>query len=117
MFGLGWAEIVVIVIVAVVFIRPEDLPTFFRKAGQLYAKAKDAYAEVIAVKDDFLREMDVAAMIEDSEPKAVAANAAPSAAESVQAAGEVVSSSLSDSNSPPQPAIPADDASTSTARA
>jgi len=67
MFGIGFSEVALIALIVIVFIKPEDLPTFFRKLGRLYAQAKNAYKEVTAVKDEFLREMDVAAAIQDAE--------------------------------------------------
>ncbi|PKL09478.1 MAG: hypothetical protein CVV51_03590 [Spirochaetae bacterium HGW-Spirochaetae-7] len=59
MFGIGLSEILVLFLVAVVFIRPEDLPAFFRKMGKLYAEAKKTYDDVVAMKDDFIREIDM----------------------------------------------------------
>ncbi len=59
MFGIGFSEVILLALVAVVLIKPDDLPGFFRKAGKFYGKVKAAYKEVIAVKDDFLREMEV----------------------------------------------------------
>ena len=67
MFGIGFSEVALIALIVIVFIKPEDLPAFFRKLGRLYAQAKNAYKEVTAVKDEFLREMDVAAAIQDAE--------------------------------------------------
>jgi sec-independent protein translocase protein TatB len=67
MFGIGASEIVVIALVVLIFIRPDDLPLFFRSLGRLYAQAKKAYNEVAAIKDDFLREMEVTAAIQDAE--------------------------------------------------
>jgi Sec-independent protein translocase protein TatA len=66
MFGIGFSEIAVIALVVLIFIRPDDLPAFFRKAGRLYAQAKKAYDEVAAIKDDFIREMDIAAAVRES---------------------------------------------------
>jgi Sec-independent protein translocase protein TatA len=43
MFGLGFWETVIIIVVALVMIKPEKLPGFFRKAGQLVGKAQSAY--------------------------------------------------------------------------
>lgn len=69
MFGIGFSEVVLLALVAIVLIKPDDLPAFFRKAGKFYAKVKSAYKEVVAVKDDFIREMEVgAALGEASEP-------------------------------------------------
>ena len=40
MFGLGWAEIMVVGIVALIVIGPKELPIVFRKVGQFVGKAK-----------------------------------------------------------------------------
>lgn len=70
MFGIGFSEFLLIGLVVILFVRPDDLPAFFRKAGKIYGKARSAYREVMSVKDDFLREMDVSAALEESEKKA-----------------------------------------------
>ncbi len=66
MFGIGFSELVLLALVAVVLIKPDDLPGFFRKAGKFYGKVKAAYKEVVAVKEDFLREMEVGAAVGES---------------------------------------------------
>jgi sec-independent protein translocase protein TatB len=38
MFGLDFTEILVIVVVALIFLKPEDLPKVFRRLGQFYAR-------------------------------------------------------------------------------
>ncbi len=43
MFGLGLWEIVIIVVAAIIFIRPRDLPTFLRNLGKLYRRITDLY--------------------------------------------------------------------------
>lgn len=40
MFDLGWAEILVIGIVALIIVGPKDLPVMFRKVGQFVGKAR-----------------------------------------------------------------------------
>ena len=40
MFGMGWSEIVLISIVALIVVGPKDLPVLFRKVGQFAGKAK-----------------------------------------------------------------------------
>ena len=40
MFGLGWAEIMVVGVVALIVIGPKELPVVFRKVGQCIGKAK-----------------------------------------------------------------------------
>lgn len=66
MFGIGFSELAIIALILVIVIRPEDMPGFFRKMGRLYGQVKSAYKEVAAVKDEFLREMDVNAAIQDT---------------------------------------------------
>jgi len=67
MFGIGFSEVALIALLLIIVIKPDDLPAFFRKLGRLYAQAKNAYKEVTAVKDEFLREMDIAAAIQDAD--------------------------------------------------
>lgn len=40
MFDLGWAELLVIGIVALIIVGPKDLPVLFRKVGQFVGKAR-----------------------------------------------------------------------------
>lgn len=61
MFGIGAGELAVIVLIIVVFVRPSDLPAFMRGLGKLYSEAKKAYRDVVEAKDDFIRELDIAA--------------------------------------------------------
>lgn len=49
MFGLGIWELLVIFIVVIIFIKPEDLPRFFRKVGKMYGELK-RYNDEILVK-------------------------------------------------------------------
>ncbi|PKL05752.1 MAG: hypothetical protein CVV53_07870 [Spirochaetae bacterium HGW-Spirochaetae-9] len=76
MFGIGFSEFALIALVCVIFIKPDDLPAFFRKLGKLFLQAKKAYKEVTAVKDDFMREMDIAAALQDAEKDKEKAKAA-----------------------------------------
>ena len=59
MFGIGFGEILVILLIAIVFIRPEDLPKFLRSAGRLYGQIKRMYKEIIAAKDKIIKEIDL----------------------------------------------------------
>lgn len=54
MFDLGFAELLVIGIVALIVVGPKDLPVMFRKAGQLMGKAR-------GMARDFSRAMNDAA--------------------------------------------------------
>jgi Sec-independent protein translocase protein TatA len=53
MFGLSFAEIIIIILVVIVFLRPKDFPRLFTKLGRLYGHitrqvgaAKDYLAEL-----------------------------------------------------------------------
>jgi Sec-independent protein translocase protein TatA len=67
MFGIGFSEMAIIALVVMVLVRPEDLPAFFRKLGKFYGQLKRAYQEMISVKDQFIREMDIAAALQEAE--------------------------------------------------
>jgi Sec-independent protein translocase protein TatA len=56
MFGLGFIEIGAICIVALVFIRPKDLPRLLRKLGRLYRQALDQLSAVKRVVKDIENE-------------------------------------------------------------
>ncbi len=40
MFGIGLSELFVILCIAVLFVRPKDLPKVFRLCGKAYARLK-----------------------------------------------------------------------------
>jgi sec-independent protein translocase protein TatB len=40
MFGIGWGEIALILVVAVLVVPPEDLPKLMREAGKWFGKIK-----------------------------------------------------------------------------
>lgn len=41
MFGLGFVEILIIFLVAIIFINPKDLPKLFRRLGRLVQQLRD----------------------------------------------------------------------------
>ena len=55
MFGLGFTEIIIIWVVIMVVIKPEDLPGFFRKIRNLYRELKKTCSDVNRMKDDFIK--------------------------------------------------------------
>lgn len=52
MFGLGWAEIMIVGVVALVVIGPKELPLVFRKVGQMVGKAKGMAREFSSAMND-----------------------------------------------------------------
>jgi len=58
MFGISFSNIIIIILVMIVFIRPDDMPKFLRTVGRFYGKAKKMYNEIIQVKDRIVREID-----------------------------------------------------------
>ena len=54
MFGLGWSEMILIGIVALIVIGPKDLPNMFRELGRMTGKARSMASE-------FQRAMEAAA--------------------------------------------------------
>jgi Sec-independent protein translocase protein TatA len=57
MFGINFLEFVVILCVVVIFIRPRDLPRFFRNIGKVYAQLKDAYKQLARTRDEVLQDL------------------------------------------------------------
>jgi sec-independent protein translocase protein TatB len=65
MFGIGFSEIVVILLVMIIFIRPDDLPKTLRALGKIYGKLKSMYDEVMDTKDQIMKEIDEAANLDE----------------------------------------------------
>ena len=47
MFDLGWTELLVIGVVALIVVGPKELPVLFRKVGQFVGKAKGMATPVL----------------------------------------------------------------------
>ncbi|AXI46113.1 twin-arginine translocase subunit TatB [Sulfitobacter sp. SK012] len=45
MFGMGWSELLIVGIVALIVVGPKDLPIMFRQVGQFMGKAKGMASE------------------------------------------------------------------------
>jgi sec-independent protein translocase protein TatB len=57
MFGIGLSELFVILCIAVLFVRPKDLPKVFRLCGKAYARLKIYYDELSSMKDEMLTDI------------------------------------------------------------
>ena len=55
MFDVGWSELLLIGIVALIVIGPEDLPRMFRALGRITAKARGMAREFTMAMDDAAR--------------------------------------------------------------
>jgi sec-independent protein translocase protein TatB len=102
MFGIGFSELVLIGLILIIFIKPEDLPKFFRSAGKLYGRMKKAYDDIVAAKDKILKEIDEAAALEDK----AAENAAPALPEGSVPAPPAGQADRPEKNEPPVLAPP-----------
>ena len=56
MFDIGWSEILVIVVVAIVVVGPKDLPRLMRTFGRYAGKLRRAAAEFQRQFDDAMRD-------------------------------------------------------------
>lgn len=56
MFGLGISEIIVIVIAALIFVGPKQLPEFIKSAGKLFVQVRRAANEVKSTVDGVIQE-------------------------------------------------------------
>ncbi|MBN1412267.1 MAG: hypothetical protein JW969_15585 [Spirochaetales bacterium] len=64
MFGLGIVEILIIVLVAMVFLKPEDLPGAFRKLGKFYAQLTQMKNSVV----NSIKEIEVESNVRTVDP-------------------------------------------------
>lgn len=56
MFGLGISEIIVIIVAALIFVGPKQLPGFIKSAGKLFVQIRRATNEVKSTVDGVIRE-------------------------------------------------------------
>jgi sec-independent protein translocase protein TatB len=59
MFDIGWTEITIILIVAIIVIGPKDLPRVLRTVGQWVGKAKSMTREFRGHVDDMIRDTEL----------------------------------------------------------
>ena len=59
MFDIGWTEITVILVIAIIVIGPKDLPKVLRTAGQWVARAKAMTRDFRGHVDEMIRETEI----------------------------------------------------------
>ncbi len=47
MFGIGFSEIMVILIVVILLVKPDNIPNFVRKVGKIFGQLKKSYDTLI----------------------------------------------------------------------
>ena len=77
MFGISLPEVMLILVIIIIFVRPEDLPKFLRSAGRFYGKAKRMYKEIIGVTNQVMKEMNSIASLDDPPASGTAKKTAP----------------------------------------
>jgi sec-independent protein translocase protein TatB len=65
MFDIGWTELLVIGVVALIVVGPKDLPIMFHKLGQFTAKARGMAREFQRAMDDAAKEAGVSDVSRD----------------------------------------------------
>jgi sec-independent protein translocase protein TatB len=78
MFGIGFSELVIIGLILIIMIKPEDLPKFFRSMGKFYGQLKRTYEDLVSVKDKILKEIDDTVTLEEKKSE-TAGKTAPAA--------------------------------------
>jgi len=93
MFDIGWSELLLVAVLAIVFVAPKDLPRMMRTLGQLMAKARSMAREFQQGFEDLAREAEleelrkeVAELRAKGEAPAVTQSSPASAAKPVPAA-------------------------------
>ncbi|MBT1064199.1 twin-arginine translocase TatA/TatE family subunit [Bowmanella sp. Y26] len=60
MFDLSWMELLFVGVLALLVIGPKDLPALFRTGGQLLAKVRRMYKDMLGSINQLEREVDIA---------------------------------------------------------
>lgn len=59
MFDIGWSELLLVAVLAIVFVAPKDLPRMMRTLGQLMAKARSMAREFQQSFEDLAQEAEL----------------------------------------------------------
>jgi len=92
MFDLGWTEMLVVGIVALIVVGPKDLPVLFRRVGQFIGKAKGMAREFTSAMNDAADQSGMREMTSDINKSIKAAtNPVGSAMDGVKSAAKSLS--------------------------
>ena len=115
MFDIGWSEMLVVGVVALVVIGPKDLPSALRAAGRMVGKARGVAREFQTAWEDAMRE----AELDEIRRKAEAAAGVTDLKEAVNSIGDPTAdlNAAMEPSAPPaiEPAPPASPAPSETA--
>lgn len=95
MFDLGWTEMLVVGIVALIVVGPKDLPVLFRRVGQFVGKAKGMAREFSSAMNDAADQSGMREMTSDINKSLKAAtNPVGTAMDGVKSAAKSVTDDL-----------------------
>lgn len=94
MFDIGWSELAVIAVVAVVFIGPKDLPLALKAIGQWVGRARALAREFQGSVDEMIREAEKAAEIDKLKKEVTEAADAMDVSKEIDAARAEIDKSL-----------------------
>lgn len=104
MFDIGWSELLVIGIVALVVIGPKDLPKVLRALGSMMSKVRSMANEFQGQFQDAMREAELADLKKQAE------NLASTAQNAIHNPMQSIENEIQKSIDSPQPQAPATDA-------
>lgn len=112
MFDIGWGELVVIGIVALIAIGPKELPTVLRTLGQYMGKVRRMAAEFQGQFQDAMREAEMADLkkqaeeIKSSVSDLASFNPMANTQKEIESAFEMPEAGTAAPSSEPAPAVP-----------
>ncbi|MFN3913230.1 Sec-independent protein translocase protein TatB [Hyphomonas sp.] len=101
--GIGFSEILVLGLAALIFIGPKDLPLLMRKLGQMIGKGRRMASEFQAAFDDIARQSELDELKKEIEALK-RSNAMTQAAEDLAAVEADINSAVMRSSAAPEPA-------------
>jgi sec-independent protein translocase protein TatB len=107
MFDIGWSELLVIGIVALVVIGPKELPGVVRMMAQNLGKLRRMASDFQSQFTDAMREMELAELKKDAE-KLLADATSGTSLDEVKKAGDEIKKAVEEPLSIAEPAKPAD---------